>query len=97
MRIDSYPIHQIARTQVAPGAERSREAGTEVRRDSVQLSSAGRLFMAARKALRSLPPVRYEKTESVRELLTAGRYQMSGEAIAAAMLDDTHTERSDSQ
>ena len=96
MRIDNYSIHQITRTQSAPGAEKSRDAVPEVRHDSVQLSSTGRLFMAARKALRSLPPVRYEKTQAVSDLLAADRYQMNGEAIAAAMLDDTHTERSDS-
>ena len=97
MRIETYSISQINRTQSADRSQKPDPSKPTSSHDSLTLSSTGRLIMSARKAFQALPSMRAAKVEEVGTLLASGRYQPDPEAVARAMLGNSTVERSDGQ
>jgi flagellar biosynthesis anti-sigma factor FlgM len=67
-------------------------AGGPVRQDQVDLSSRAESFRKARPQLDRLPEAdRTEQVAKLRELIARGKYQVSGEKIADAVMLDEKT------
>jgi negative regulator of flagellin synthesis FlgM len=85
MKIGSLPV--VAMEQYQNTKIRTRKAETApMGTDSVELSSASRLFDKALAAAREAPEVRMDRVETVRAQVTAGTYRIDTAAIAARLL-----------
>jgi negative regulator of flagellin synthesis FlgM len=56
--------------------------------DRVEVSDAGRAMQVATAALKQIPAIRAGKVADLKARMTAGTYQVPGEAIAERMLTD---------
>jgi len=67
-------------SQTAGKANRAERQG-EVRPDEVSISDEGKVMHRAMQVLSSIPDVREEKVQSVRQRIQAGTYEASGKEI----------------
>jgi len=67
-------------SQTAGKANRAERQG-EARPDEVSISDEGKVMNRAMQALSSIPEVREEKVQSVRQQVEAGTYEASGREI----------------
>lgn len=69
-------------SQTAGKANRAERQG-EVRPDEVSISDEGKVMHRAMQVLSSIPDVREEKVQSVRQQVEAGTYEASGREIVS--------------
>jgi flagellar biosynthesis anti-sigma factor FlgM len=58
-------------------------------RDTVSLTAKGREFKAAFDQARSLPDIRLERVQLLRQQLEKGTYRVEADRIAVGMIDET--------
>jgi negative regulator of flagellin synthesis FlgM len=102
MKIDNdarspKPIPTTVETNRTGTAKKARKAYTKsapttppspATTDCVDVSDAGRAMQVATAALQQTPAIRANKVADLKARMTAGTYQVSGEAIAERMLTD---------
>jgi flagellar biosynthesis anti-sigma factor FlgM len=98
MKIDSTlgPFQEIKKPGEQPGTARPAatepEAKPEKAGDVVQLSERARLAARATELAHAAPEVRQDKVEGLRASLGAGTYNISGQAVAEALIRKSITE-----
>jgi negative regulator of flagellin synthesis FlgM len=56
--------------------------------DAIQVSSAARLVAVAQEALASVPDIRMEKVEAIKNQMDADAYSPDGEAVAEGLIKE---------
>jgi negative regulator of flagellin synthesis FlgM len=69
-------------------SNRSHEAETSSPQDTASLSTGSGHVQALAARLRDVPDVRQQRVEALRDLVSSGKYQMSPQRTAEAMLSD---------
>ncbi len=86
MRIDALTqIQQVYGTQ--PKRKAASVSNTSYGRDAVEISSIGRSFQTAKKAVNDADDVREYKTAPLKEQIKAGTYNVSGESFAEKLME----------
>ena len=87
IRIDAY----IQQTQDKPGrkAPESRNPDPAAKGDTVKLSQTVKDVLKAKDQLKSIPDVREDKVEEVRNQINTGTYKIDGKKIAFNMIRDS--------
>ena len=86
MRIDALSqIQQVYGTQ--PKRKTASASGVSYGRDAVEISSIGRSFQIAKKAVGEADDIRQSKTAPLKEQIKAGTYDVSGESFAEKLME----------
>ncbi len=86
MRIDALSqIQQVYGTQSK--RKTSSVSNKSYGRDAVEISSIGKSFQIAKKAVSEAEDVRESKTAPLKEQIAAGTYNVSGESFAEKLME----------
>ena len=86
MRIDALStIQQVYGTQQK--RKTASVQNTSYGRDAVEISSIGKSFQIAKKAVNDAPDIRESKTAPLKEQIKAGTYNVSGESFADKLME----------
>lgn len=85
MRIDAY--NRIGQLYQNTNVKKTMKNGSASGKDKFEISSAGRTFQAAKKAVEQTPEVREDKVNAIKEQLAAGTYNVSSAEVAGKIVD----------
>ncbi len=86
MRIDALSqIQQVYGTQ--PKRKTASVSNTSFGRDAVEISSIGKSFQIAKKAVSEADDIRESKTAPLKEQIASGTYNVSGESFAEKLME----------
>ena len=86
MRIDALSqIQQVYGTK--PKRKAANVSGVSYGRDAVEISSIGKSFQIAKKAVNDADDIRESKTAPLKEQIKAGTYNVSGESFADKLME----------
>lgn len=89
MRIDAY--NQVSQLYQASKLSKANKAYDNVtaktNQDQVQISTTGRDYQTAKRAVAGAPEVREEKVAQLKEQMNANTYQVNTEEFAAKLMD----------
>lgn len=80
-------IHQIYNTQGIKKVEYTKGNG---RKDELQLSEKAFDYQVAVESLKSVPDIRTEKVEKIKESIRTGTYKIDGEKIVEKMFEEAN-------
>jgi len=80
--------HEINGKKVGSGPEKQ-TAGGVVAEEKVSLSSTAREFQRAQEAIETLPDVREEKVQELKDQIKNEKYDVNGEEVAEKMLNES--------
>lgn len=87
MRIGAYnQIAQVYGTQSVKKNYNTGATGDAAALDQVSFSTVGRDMQVAKNALKSVPDVREDKVNALRESIANGTYQVSAESFAEKLM-----------
>jgi negative regulator of flagellin synthesis FlgM len=89
MRIDAY--NQVSQLYQASKLSKANKAydnvAAKTNQDQVQISTTGRDYQTAKRAVAGAPEVREEKVAQLKEQMNANTYQVNTEEFAAKLMD----------
>lgn len=90
MRIDAYnAISQIYQTNKVSGAKKT--SSTASFSDRLEFSQTAKSYQTAKAAVNNAPDVRQDKVAEIKAMMSAGRYNISSEAVADKILSNMNT------
>lgn len=85
MRIDAYNrVSQLYQGNAAKKTSRKNDVSAK---DSLEISSFGKVFQNAKKAVADAPEVREDKVQSLKEQMANGTYNVSSKQVADKLVD----------
>ena len=82
----------IYRTQSAC-TKPQKKNNTSLKKDTFSLSSTGREYQIALKALAKTPDIRKEKVDKIKKQLESGTYNVTGKEVADKLVDQFFDQR----
>lgn len=90
MRIDAYnAISQIYQTNKVSGTKRT--DGVTSFSDRLEFSQTAKSYQTAKAAVNNAPDVRQDKVAEIKAKISAGKYNISSEAVAEKILSNMNT------
>ena len=88
MRINnSDKINEVYITNLNNKAKVNKQEQEEIKKDKVGVSEKGKDYQVALEKFRSLPDIRTDKVEKLKEEISTGTYKVEGSKIAEKMLE----------
>lgn len=85
MRIDAYNrVSQLYQGNAVKKTSRKNDVSAK---DSLEISSFGKVFQNAKKAAADAPEVREDKVQSLKEQMANGTYNVSSKQVADKLVD----------
>lgn len=90
MRIDAYnAVSQIYQANAAAGVKKANSVKSFS--DRLEFSQTAKSYQTAKAAVSDAPDVRQDKIAQIKEQMSAGRYNISAEAVADKILSNMDT------
>lgn len=85
MRIDAYNrVSQLYQGNAAKKTSRQNDVSAK---DSLEISSFGKIFQSAKKAAQEAPEIREDKVQHLKEQITGGNYHVSSKQVADKLVE----------
>lgn len=85
MRIDAY--NKVEGIYNNSKIKNVKVAQDSAKKDSIEISDAGRAYQVAKDALATTPDVRQDRIDDIKNRITSGTYNIDSEEVASYIVD----------